>query len=77
MFQNIGKVVSSKRTGLGLGLSICRSIVEAHGGRIWAEDNRGGGMTVHVELPVLSAQCAVDSETGAASLAPPLEAEHG
>jgi two-component system, LuxR family, sensor kinase FixL len=43
--------VTSKRDGLGLGLSISRSIVDMHGGRIWAENNRDQGATFHVTLP--------------------------
>lgn len=43
--------VTSKRDGLGLGLSISRSIVDMHGGRIWAENNRDQGATFYVTLP--------------------------
>jgi PAS domain S-box-containing protein len=43
--------VSSKPDGLGLGLSISRSIVQAGGGRVWATRNPGAGLTLHVVLP--------------------------
>ncbi|MBN3765975.1 PAS domain-containing sensor histidine kinase [Burkholderia sp. Ac-20365] len=43
--------VTSKPQGLGLGLSISRSIVQMHGGRLWAENNPDHGMTFYVALP--------------------------
>ena len=42
--------VSSKRTGMGVGLSISRTIVETHGGRIWFEPKPGGGTIFHFTL---------------------------
>ncbi|HEY7394719.1 MAG TPA: ATP-binding protein [Gemmatimonadaceae bacterium] len=47
--------VTTKAEGLGLGLSIARAIVAAHGGRIWAENNLGRGATVHCVLSATSA----------------------
>lgn len=44
--------VSTKGHGLGVGLSICRTIIEAHGGRIWAERGPGGGAVFSFTLPV-------------------------
>jgi two-component system, LuxR family, sensor kinase FixL len=46
--------VTTKSDGLGLGLAICRTIVTAHGGRLWATNNDGPGATMHVELPPAS-----------------------
>ena len=48
MFEHF---VSTKPNGLGMGLAISRSIIEAHGGRIWATANPDRGLTVHIELP--------------------------
>ncbi|KAF0098281.1 MAG: two-component system LuxR family sensor kinase FixL [Rhodospirillaceae bacterium] len=42
--------VTTKRKGMGLGLSICRTIVEAHGGKIWVDSPPGGGTIFHFTL---------------------------
>jgi two-component system, LuxR family, sensor kinase FixL len=55
---------SSKAKGMGLGLSICRTIIEAHGGRIWAKPSHLGGTSFH--FTVMAA--ALDGESDAAAL---------
>jgi signal transduction histidine kinase len=44
--------VTTKPAGMGLGLSISKSIVEAHGGRLWADNGPAGGAVFHLTIPV-------------------------
>jgi two-component system sensor kinase FixL len=53
---------TSKASGMGVGLSICRTIVESHGGRIWAEPNPGGGAVFHFTVPGASSEELADDE---------------
>jgi two-component system sensor kinase FixL len=46
---------TTKPHGMGVGLSISRSIIEAHGGKLWAENNPHGGLEVRFTLPEQSA----------------------
>jgi signal transduction histidine kinase len=55
VFERFWQAGEDVRRGLGLGLYIAKSIVEAHGGRIWAESRIGEGSTFHFTLPVAGA----------------------
>ncbi len=51
IFDRFYQAAKSERHGTGLGLTICRGIVETHGGRIWAESSPGAGTTVYFTIP--------------------------
>ncbi len=56
LFDRLYRVDASRDRntgGSGLGLSICRHIIESHGGRIWAEKSAPGGLSIGIELPLI------------------------
>ena len=53
IFERFYKADPSRRSGgTGLGLSISKHLIEAHGGKIWAESREGSGSTLYFELPI-------------------------
>jgi signal transduction histidine kinase len=52
IFERFYRVRTEKNTGTGLGLYICRQIIDAHRGKIWAESTFGEGTTFFIELPI-------------------------
>jgi two-component system sensor kinase FixL len=46
--------ITTKRHGMGIGLSISRTIIEAHGGELWVRPNAGGGTVFHLTLRAAS-----------------------
>ena len=53
---------TTKDSGMGMGLSIARTIVESHGGRIWAENHRGSGAVFVFSLPLARPARSIDQE---------------
>jgi two-component system, LuxR family, sensor kinase FixL len=53
--------VSTKKTGMGIGLSICHTIISAHNGRLWAESNSDGGTVFRMTLSRASVEEAADA----------------
>ena len=53
MEQVFERFFTTKREGMGLGLSVCRTIIDAHRGKIWATNNADRGATFHFSLPIV------------------------
>jgi PAS domain S-box-containing protein len=70
-FQRGSAVVTGQEQSVGLGLAICKKIVEGHGGRIRVESEIGKGATFYVELPVEASRLSATSTDAAASAAVP------
>ncbi|MGH7552204.1 MAG: ATP-binding protein [Longimicrobiales bacterium] len=51
VFDRFWQAGTTKRAGAGLGLAICKAVVQAHGGRIWVESQEGKGSTFYFTLP--------------------------
>jgi PAS domain S-box-containing protein len=63
-FKQAGDTLTDKPRGTGLGLPICRQIIEYHGGKIWAESHPGKGSMFSFTLPVLSALSPTKGKAG-------------
>jgi two-component system sensor histidine kinase KdpD len=62
IFDKFYQAKPAREGGVGLGLTICLGIVEAHGGRIWAENRSGGGALFRFSIPLPDQQPSVETE---------------
>jgi two-component system sensor histidine kinase KdpD len=68
IFDKFCRLRETEGGGVGLGLTICRGIVQAHGGRIWVEERPGGGASFRFTLPVEAAEFSGSVEAPSSEL---------
>jgi two-component system, OmpR family, sensor histidine kinase KdpD len=68
VFEKFHRASAAPGAGVGLGLAICRGIVNAHGGRIWAENRAGGGAVFRFTIPITGTPPETTAEQMAAIL---------
>jgi two-component system sensor histidine kinase KdpD len=64
IFDKFYRVRPATTSGVGLGLAICRAVIEAHGGRIWAENRTGSGAAFRFTLPLDGKPPQIDMDNG-------------
>jgi two-component system, OmpR family, sensor histidine kinase KdpD len=76
VFEKFYQVAPGSARGAGLGLTICRSIIEAHGGRIWAANRPGGGAIFSFTIPLVEGAPLLDKNFPGMQKEPSDESDH-